>query len=61
MRHEITFYWEDQDGFCEGCGFPAAFYSVNAFGTGKHMKLCAVCAANEACDGATLARISEIA
>lgn len=57
-NHEvITFIWSTEYGQCSECGIPAAFYSIDGYGPGKHQELCAICAANEATKGAEITRI----
>lgn len=56
---QVTFVWAPQENDCYDCGLPAPFESVDAYGPGRHKSLCAVCAAQAACDGETIRRVSE--
>lgn len=53
----VTFMWSLEHGPCQECGRPAAFLEVDAYGPGRHMKQCSVCAANAAALGSTIRRI----
>lgn len=55
----VVFQWSTQHGHCVECGLPAAFYRLDAYGPGKNMRACSVCAANAAADGEAIARIDE--
>lgn len=59
LQH-VEFNWSTRHGECEECGLPAAFHVINAYGVGKHMKVCAVCAANAASEGSTVRRIESL-
>lgn len=52
-----VFEWSRDHGNCADCSCPAAFYSLNAYGEGRHQRLCAVCAANAAAEGMSIKRI----
>ena len=54
----VVFQWSAQNGECQECGLPAAFYDT-PYGTDEQRKLCAVCAANSAADGETIRRIRD--
>lgn len=60
---KVTFNWSDEHGRCYECGLPAAFLVPNAYGDnidiGDKHKRCAVCAANDACDGEIVTRIPD--
>lgn len=53
----VTFIWTTKHGHCYDCGLPAAFR--REYKDIYRDKLCAVCAANAACDGETIVRIEE--
>lgn len=63
MLRKVTFVWDDTYGNCYDCGRPAAFLSDSynnwMFGINilPHERRCAVCAANDACDGVEIMRI----
>lgn len=54
----VTHTWDDSLGNCSDCGDPAAYAAPNRYGEGKPLTdsnlLCAVCAAQEACEGETI-------
>lgn len=53
----VTFFWSNEHGRCTDCGLPAAFLIPYRYGSGKPDRLCAVCAANAAADGARVERL----
>ena len=53
------FQWSAQDGECQECGLPAAFWDT-PYDTPEQRILCAICAANSAADGETIRRIRDI-
>jgi hypothetical protein len=63
MDQIVTFYWSTKHGRCYDCGLPAAFFTVSNKGDKEitpEQKLCAVCAANHACEGEVINRIEEL-
>lgn len=54
---DVTFRWSVDNGECEPCGLPAAFFGIDQYGEGRHQRLCCVCAANLAADGWLIAHI----
>lgn len=55
----IIHYWSRKHGDCEECSDPAAYLVLDAYGDGKHMLTCSVCAAWNAAQGQELRRIEE--
>lgn len=56
-----VFFWSRNHGDCYECGRPAAFKLLGYSGTDESSWLrCAVCAANAAAEGETIARIEEL-
>lgn len=61
----VTLKWSDEYGHCYDCGLPAAFTRESAGviqrdGVADESgKLCAVCAANAACDGEHITRLDD--
>ena len=55
----IIHYWSRKHGDCEECSDPAAYLVLEAFGDGKHMLACSVCAAYQAAQGQALRKIEE--
>lgn len=48
---DVHFKWSDEHGTCHDCGRPAAYEAIDAYGPGRHEKLCSVCTASWAADG----------
>lgn len=53
MLVEVVFHWDDAHGKCYDCGKPAAFTSSEHESEPEN-KRCALCAANDAANGATI-------
>ncbi len=57
----VIFQWSTHNGVCFDCGLPAAFrltgHKAYLSKDWAAWKLCAVCAANAACDGERIERI----
>ena len=66
----VTFHWDDRHGHCYDCGNPAAFVAPDLFWNRERFPagrpasslssnnlLCAVCAAQAACDGERIFRL----
>jgi hypothetical protein len=55
----IVHYWSRKHGDCEECSDPAAYLVLDAYGDGKHMPTCSVCAAYQAAQGQAIRKIEE--
>lgn len=53
MLVEVVFHWDDAHGKCYDCGKPAAFTSSEHESEPEN-KRCALCAANDAANGASI-------